>query len=240
MTWRSDIVVVGGGPVGACAAHGPGQAGGASVTLLEKETRGLPAGERRARQLRPAGAERQRRPWPLPARSARGCGGCSTAPAPSTSRRGRARRSCAGCGCSAPPRRRRGRRRRRRCCARCTWPARASTTSSPPEHGERWLFHHDGISRSTRPRRWRRPRRRPTAPAASACARRGAPGDEARQLFPGLRGELAGAIFFPEDGHLDPMLFTRAMAALAAAAGADVRAARRRSRSSRRPAACAS
>ncbi|HEY5169230.1 MAG TPA: FAD-dependent oxidoreductase, partial [Thermoleophilia bacterium] len=45
---------------------------------------------------------------------------------------------------------------------------------------------------------------------------------EARRLFPSLRCELAGAFFFPEDGHLDPMRFTRAVAALAAEAGGTV------------------
>ena len=45
---------------------------------------------------------------------------------------------------------------------------------------------------------------------------------EARRLFPGLRCELAGAFFFPEDGHLDPMRFTRAVAGLAEEAGATV------------------
>jgi D-amino-acid dehydrogenase len=46
---------------------------------------------------------------------------------------------------------------------------------------------------------------------------------EVRKRFPGMRGAVAGGIFFPEDGHLDPMLFTREIAGLAAAAGADVR-----------------
>ena len=45
---------------------------------------------------------------------------------------------------------------------------------------------------------------------------------EARRLFPSLRCELAGAFFFPEDGHLDPMRFTRAVAGLAEEAGAAV------------------
>jgi D-amino-acid dehydrogenase len=45
---------------------------------------------------------------------------------------------------------------------------------------------------------------------------------EARRLFPGLRCEVAGAYFFPEDGHLDPMLFTRAAARMAEEAGAAV------------------
>jgi D-amino-acid dehydrogenase len=46
--------------------------------------------------------------------------------------------------------------------------------------------------------------------------------EEARRLFPSLRCELAGAFLFPEDGHLDPMLFTRAAARMAAEAGATV------------------
>jgi D-amino-acid dehydrogenase len=46
--------------------------------------------------------------------------------------------------------------------------------------------------------------------------------EQARRLFPGLRCEPAGAHSFPEDGHLDPMLFTRAVAAMAEEAGAAV------------------
>jgi D-amino-acid dehydrogenase len=46
--------------------------------------------------------------------------------------------------------------------------------------------------------------------------------DDARRLFPSLRCDLAGAFLFPEDGHLDPMLFTRAVARLAERAGATV------------------
>ena len=46
--------------------------------------------------------------------------------------------------------------------------------------------------------------------------------DEARRLFPGLRCDLAGAFLFPEDGHLDPMLFTRAAARKAEEAGATI------------------
>ena len=45
---------------------------------------------------------------------------------------------------------------------------------------------------------------------------------EARRIFPSLRCELAGAFFFPEDGHLDPLRFTRAVAGLAEDAGATV------------------
>jgi D-amino-acid dehydrogenase len=46
--------------------------------------------------------------------------------------------------------------------------------------------------------------------------------NEARRTFPSLRCELAGAHFFPEDGHLDPKLFTRAVTRLAEEAGAEV------------------
>ena len=46
---------------------------------------------------------------------------------------------------------------------------------------------------------------------------------EVRARFPGLRGALAGALFFPGDGHMDPALFTRAMADKATAGGAEVR-----------------
>jgi D-amino-acid dehydrogenase len=48
------------------------------------------------------------------------------------------------------------------------------------------------------------------------------PVDEARRMFPGLRCELAGAHFFPEDGHLDPKLFTRTVTRMAAEAGAEI------------------
>jgi len=45
---------------------------------------------------------------------------------------------------------------------------------------------------------------------------------DVRARFPGLRGRIAGALFFPNDGHMDPALFTRAMADRAAASGAEV------------------
>jgi D-amino-acid dehydrogenase len=41
-------------------------------------------------------------------------------------------------------------------------------------------------------------------------------------MFPALRCELAGAHYFPEDGHLDPRLFTRAASRMAEEAGAEV------------------
>jgi D-amino-acid dehydrogenase len=91
------------------------------------------------------------------------------------------------------------------------------------EHGDRWLFHHDGELQVYE-----------TAAGLAAAADEveqaralGARADEvtpaeARAMFPSLRCELAGAFFFPEDGHLDPMRFTRAVAALAEQAGATI------------------
>ncbi len=91
------------------------------------------------------------------------------------------------------------------------------------DHGETWHFHHGGELQVYE-----------TAAGLAAAAEEveqarglGARAEEvsvaeARRLFPSLRCELAGAFFFPEDGHLDPMRFTRAVAALAAEAGATV------------------
>jgi D-amino-acid dehydrogenase len=91
------------------------------------------------------------------------------------------------------------------------------------EHGERWLFHHDGELQVFE-----------TAEGLASAAERvesarimGVRVDEvtapeARRLFPSLRCELAGAFFFPDDGHLDPLRFTRAIANLAEEAGAAI------------------
>jgi D-amino-acid dehydrogenase len=46
---------------------------------------------------------------------------------------------------------------------------------------------------------------------------------EARAQFPGIAATLSGALSFAEDAHLDPALFTRAMAASAQRDGAEVR-----------------
>lgn len=92
------------------------------------------------------------------------------------------------------------------------------------EGGERWLYHHDGIVQA-----YEAPAAMDEAAAAAEVARGlGVRADalgpaEVRARFPGLRGELAGAFFFPDDGHMDPALFTRAMADRAAASGAEVR-----------------
>jgi D-amino-acid dehydrogenase len=46
---------------------------------------------------------------------------------------------------------------------------------------------------------------------------------EVRKLEPALTGPIAGAIFFPEEAHLDPVRYVRAVAAAAEAAGAELR-----------------
>jgi D-amino-acid dehydrogenase len=46
--------------------------------------------------------------------------------------------------------------------------------------------------------------------------------DEARKLEPALRGAIAGAIFFPDEAHLDPLRYVRAIGEAAATAGADI------------------
>jgi D-amino-acid dehydrogenase len=45
---------------------------------------------------------------------------------------------------------------------------------------------------------------------------------EARELEPALTGALAGAIFFPDEAHVDPLRYVRALGEAAAKAGADV------------------
>jgi D-amino-acid dehydrogenase len=90
--------------------------------------------------------------------------------------------------------------------------------------GEEWLFHHDGELQVFETAAG-------LAAALEDVERTRALGvridevdaAEARRMFPSLRCELAGAFFFPEDGHLDPMRFTRAVARLAENAGADVK-----------------
>jgi D-amino-acid dehydrogenase len=91
------------------------------------------------------------------------------------------------------------------------------------EHGEGWRFHHSGELQI-----FETPEG--LAEAGEEVAQARAMGvrvddvsaDEARRMFPSLRCGLAGAFFFPEDGHLDPMLFTRAAARMAEEAGATV------------------
>jgi D-amino-acid dehydrogenase len=89
--------------------------------------------------------------------------------------------------------------------------------------GERWHFHHGGELQvyETAAGLAAADEEAAQARAMGALVEEVSP-DEARRMFPGLRCELAGAHYFPEDGHLDPRLFTRAAAAMAEEAGAQV------------------
>ena len=91
------------------------------------------------------------------------------------------------------------------------------------DHGERWLFHHDGVLQVYETAAGLRA----AAEEAEQARALGVRADEltaadARRLFPSLCCELTGAFLFPEDGHLDPLLFTRSVAELATEAGARV------------------
>jgi D-amino-acid dehydrogenase len=46
--------------------------------------------------------------------------------------------------------------------------------------------------------------------------------DEARALEPALRGPIAGAVYFPDEAHVDPLRYVGAIGEAAAKAGADV------------------
>jgi len=222
MSTRRDVVVVGGGPVGACAAQALA-ADGASVTLIEKEAEVCPpvsGAHANCGLLVPSDVT------PLAAPGALGQGlrwmldnsspfYIAPRPSPALLRWLWLFRAAA-----TPAR------------ARAAAPVlRALHAASAGLHdalagdgGERWLFHHDGIVQAYE------------APAALDAAAEAAevarglgvrthalgPAD-VRARFPGMRGELAGALFFPDDGHMDPALFTRAMADKAASAGAEVR-----------------
>ena len=92
------------------------------------------------------------------------------------------------------------------------------------EHGESWGYQRNGLLEVCE-----------TGPGLEGLAvdvASGPPlGVDAQELapaavherFPGLRCDVAGGFFFPEDAHLDPLRFTRAVARLAADAGAEIR-----------------
>ena len=89
--------------------------------------------------------------------------------------------------------------------------------------GERWHFHHGGELQIYETAAGLAE----AAEEVEAARALGALADEmtaaeARRLFPSLQCDLAGAFLFPEDGHLDPLRFTQAVAGLAADAGATV------------------
>ena len=221
MSARRDVLVVGGGPVGACAAQALA-ADGASVTLIEKEADICPAASGAhancgllvpsdVTPLAAPGALGQGLRWMLDSSSP-----FYIAPRPS----GALLRWLWLYRAAATPVR-----------ARAAAPVlRALHVASAELHdelardgGERWLYHRDGLVQA-----YEAPAAMDEAADGSEVARGlGVRADmlspaQIRARFPGLRGELAGAVFFPDDGHMDPALFTRAMADRAATAGAEV------------------
>ena len=221
MEKKAEILVVGGGPVGACAAQALA-AEGASVTLIEKEAEVCPpisAAHANCGLLVPSDVT------PLASPGALGQGL-------------RWMRDSASPFYIAP--------RPSSALLRWLWLYRAAATparaqaAAPVLHalhaasadlhdelaregGERWLFHHDGIVQA-----YEAQKTLDEAVEEAEVARGfGLRADvlspaEVGARFPGVRGALAGALFFPDDGHMDPALFTRAMADKAASAGATV------------------
>jgi D-amino-acid dehydrogenase len=222
MNARCDVLVVGGGPVGACAAQALA-ASGASVTLIEKEAEVCPpvcgahanCGLLVSSDVTPLaapGALGQGLRWMLDSSSP-----FYIAPRPS----GALVRWLRLFRAAATPDR-----------ARATAPVlHALHTASAGLHdelaadgGDRWLFHRAGLVQA-----YEAPAALEEATEEAEFARTlGVRADvlapaDVHALFPGLCGEIVGAVFFPDDGHMDPTLFTRAMADKAATMGAEVR-----------------
>lgn len=219
MGTSADVIVVGGGPVGACCALELARAG-ASVILLEKQPQVCPpeSGAHAncgllvpsdATPLAAPGVLGQGLRWMLDASSP-----FYIAPRPSPAlvrwlRLFRAACSAERVQAAAPT-------------LRALHVASARLHDELAErHGDRWLFHHDGELQVYETAEG-------LAAAAGDLERARALGARvedvgatgARRLFLDLRCELAGAFFFPEDGHLDPLRFTRAVAELAQDSGA--------------------
>jgi D-amino-acid dehydrogenase len=220
MSVSEDVIVVGGGPVGASCALELARAG-ASVTLLERQPEICPpesGAHANCGLLVPGDVT------PLAAPGALGRGlrwmldGSSPfyiAPRPSLALARwlwvfRAAASEERAQAAAPVLR-----------ALHVLSARLHDELAADGRGDAWRFHHGGQLQV-----FETPLGLAAAGEAVAWSRAlGArveelTADEARRLFPSLRCNLAGAFLFPDDGHLDPMLFTRAVARMAQEAGA--------------------
>ena len=221
MTVHTDVVVVGGGPVGVCSALELARAG-AETVLLERETEVCPpisGAYANCGLLVPSDATPLAAPgvlgrglkWMLDSSSP-----FYIAPRPSPA------------------------------LARWLWLFRAACSAEraqaaapvlralhgesarlhdelAADHGERWNFHHGGELQVYETAAGLAEAAEEVEHARTQGARADeVTAEEARRIFPSLQCELAGAFLFPEDGHLDPMRFTRAVAGMAADAGATV------------------
>ena len=222
---RADIIVVGGGPIGVCCALESAQAG-ARVTLLEREPEVCPPvsgayancgllAPSDATPLAAPGVLGQGLKWMLDSSSP-----FFIAPRPSPALMRWLLLFRAACS-----------RERTRAAAPVL---RALHVASARLHddlaavdGERWGFHHTGELRVFETTAALEAAREDVELGASlgfGIRVEEMGGEHARRLFPSLRCDLAGALFFPEDGHLDPRRFVRSVARLATEAGAEVRA----------------
>ena len=218
---RSTILVIGGGPVGVCCAYSLARAGG-EVTLIEREDAVCPAVSA-ARGNCGLIAPSEAVPLAAPGVLARGMRWMlrSSSPFHVTPRLSPSlarwlwlfRASCDAAGSQS-----------RMPSLRELHVASAALHDELARgHGGGWGYHRNGLLEICE-----------TGPGLEGLAvevrlarRYGVDAEElapaaVRERFPGLRCEVAGGFFFPEDAHLDPLLFTGAVAQLAADAGAEI------------------
>jgi D-amino-acid dehydrogenase len=223
VTGTADILVVGAGPVGACCALELARTG-ASVTLLERETEVCPpvsGAHANCGLLVPSdmtplaapGVLGQGLKWMLDSSSP-----FYIAPRPSPALASWLLLFKAACTeeraqAAAPVLR-----------ALHVESARLHDELAASADGEkRWHFHHGGeLQIYESAAGYAEATEEAESARAMGILVEDVSADEARGMFPGLRCEVAGAHYFPEDGHLDPKLFTRAATAFAEQAGATV------------------
>ena len=219
---RSTILVIGGGPVGVCCAYSLARAG-AAVTLIEREGAVCPAvsaAHGNCGLIAPSEAV----PLAAPGVLARGMRWMlrSSSPFHVTPRLSPSlarwlwlfRASCDDAGSQS----------RMPSLRELHVASAALHDELGREHGGSWGYHRNGLLEICE-----------TGSGLEGLAvevrlarRHGVDAEElapaaVRERFPGLCCDVAGGFFFPEDAHLDPLLFTGAVAQLAADAGAEMR-----------------